>query len=141
MPRSTTTSSYTLNGNDTETINGLMAMPVEGSSDISTLSTNNYPTVNKTMPNPDNQRIFMNQPLSWWVSGLNSGTIKYTPVSNEVNWSYVNSSGNTIHISRNLSNVIIPNKSSSVRRDSSLKTLTIVFEAKHGMNRTDVQTM
>jgi hemolysin activation/secretion protein len=141
MPRFTTTSSYTLNGDDKQTINVLMAVPQEGSSDISTLSTNNYPTSDKTMPNSDNQRVFMNQPLSWWLLGLNSGKIKYTPASNEVNWSYVDSSGNSIHISRNLSNVIIPNKSSSVTRDSKLNTMTIVFEAKHGINRTDVQTM
>jgi hypothetical protein len=134
------TSSYTLTGDSNKTINVLMAVPAEGSSDLSTLSSNNYPTSN-TIVNIDNQRVFMNQPLSWWLSGLNAGTIKYTPVSSNVNWSYTNASGTSFHISRSLTNVIIPNKTLSATRDPMTNKTTIVFEEKHGMKRTDVHSM
>jgi hypothetical protein len=134
------TTSYTLSGDASETINGLMAFPPEGSSDLSSLSSNNYPTSN-TIVNPDNQHVFMNQPLSWWLAGLNAGTIKYTPVSNNVNWSYTDASGTSFHISRTLTNIIIPNRTLSATRDPVSNKTTIVFEEKHGMNRTDVHSM
>ena len=121
-----TTNVFSLTGNPTETIFSLIASPPEGNSDLSTLSMNNYPSGDK-VPNESNQHVFMNQPLSWWLEELNSGTIQYTPVSSNVNWSYVNASGSTFHIARTVTNIIIPNKTQSVERDSKTNTTTIVL--------------
>lgn len=133
---SKTTSTYTFTGNGAATIYSLIAAPSEGSSDLSTLSVNNYPS-GGTQPNKANQNVFMNQSVSWWVSQLNAKTIKYTPVSNDVNWSYTNSSGSALHIDRDVTNIIIPNKNQSVQRNDSSNGSTIVFEPKHGVGRTD----
>jgi hemolysin activation/secretion protein len=133
---SSSTSVYSLTGDATATIHSLMAAPQEGSSDILSLSTNNYP-YGDTVPNKDNQHVFMNQPLSWWVTGLNTGTIKYTPISNTVNWSFVNASGSSFYMDRSVTNIVIPNKTQSVTRDDTLKTTTIVFEPKYGLGRMD----
>lgn len=134
------TSSYTLTGNETATIHSLIAAPMEGSSDISMLSVNNYPS-NETLPNRDNQHIFMNQPLSWWVSELKAGTIKYTPISNFVNWSYTNASGSVFHIDRDVTNIIIPNKIKTVEKDETTSITTIVFEPKYGLERRDTHQL
>ena len=135
---SSVSSSFTLTGDATATLHQLMAAPAEGSNDLGTLSTNNYPTAGSKVPNLNNQHVFMKQPLSWWLTELNSGKVKYTPVSNNVNWAYVTASGDSIHISTAVSNMIIPNKTQSVSRNATEKTTTIVFESKKGMGRTDV---
>jgi hypothetical protein len=134
-----TTSSFTLTGDASATLHSLMASPPEGSSDILTLSTNNYPS--GPSPNQDNQHVFMNQPLSWWLEQLNAGTVKYTPVSGLVNWSYINASGSNFHIDRSVTNMIIPNKTKSVERDTVSKRTSIIFEPKYGMGRTDTYTL
>jgi hypothetical protein len=135
-----TVSVFSLTGDPTATIQSLMAYPKEGSSDLSTLSTNNLPTSNST-PNQDNQRVFMNQPLSWWISELNSGKIKYTPVSNSVNWSYENASGSIFYIDRSVTNTIIPNKTKSVEQVPNEKKTVIIYEPKYGVNRRDTYTL
>ena len=100
--------------------------------DAANLSTNNYPD-NITdpdgypLPNTTNQAIFMNQPLSWWCNGLNNGVVQYRPVSNTVNWAFVDSSGNDIYIRRDISDMIIPNKTSSFNYDISGNVTTIVY--------------
>jgi len=141
MARFSNTSSYTLTENENATLNSLISAPVEGSSDLSTLSPNNYPTAGNSNPNPSNQMVFMNQKMSWWLQALNAGTVKYTPISNEVNWSYVPASDSLIHISINITNTLIPNRTLSVSRDAEKKETTIVFEPKFGLHRTDVHTM
>lgn len=108
--------------------------PEEGSSSIADLSTDNYPpdriplkdANGYDMPNPANQIIFKNQPVSWWISGINSKSIVYTPVSNTVNWSYV-SGGTKYHILVEISLFMIPNRTDTVIRDRETKTSTVVL--------------
>ena len=135
------TSSYTLTENTTATIHSLMAAPAEGSSDLATLSKDNYTTAGSKEPNAANQLVFMNQPLSWWNTNLNAGTIKYMPVSNHVNWGYVDASGNVFHISTTVTNAIIPNRTKSASSVPGGKSNSIVFESKFGLHRTDVHKM
>jgi hypothetical protein len=135
------TSVFSLTGDATQTLNTLTNTTVSGSSDLSTLSTTNYPVSNSREPNSENQLVFKNQPLSWWLASLNSGSVKYTPYSNEVNWSYVNSSNNDIHISIEISDLLIPNKTESVSRNSDSVTSLITFEPKFGLGRVDTHTM
>jgi hypothetical protein len=135
------TSVFSLTGDATKTLNTLTNTAVSGSSDLSTLSTTNYPVSNSKEPNSQNQLVFKNQPLSWWLASLNSGSVKYTPYSNEVNWSYVNSSNNDIHISIEISDLLIPNRTASVSRNSDSVTSVITFESKFGLGRVDTHTM
>jgi hypothetical protein len=57
----------------------------------------------------NNQIIFKNQLLRWWENNLNSGVIKYTPISNEINWSY-----KTFAIDKEITSYIIPSHISTV---------------------------
>jgi len=79
-------------------------------------------------PNEDNQLIFKNLPLSWWVSGLNSGNIQYRPLSNYVNWAFVNLDGKDVNISMEITEVIIPNNCKSMTQDSDNKISTLIME-------------
>jgi len=76
-------------------------------------STLNYPTGSQA-PNADNQVIFKNVPVSWWIDGLNAGNIQYRPVSSLVNWGFVDSLKNEIHISKEITDVIIPGRTEKV---------------------------
>jgi hypothetical protein len=97
---------------------------------ISNLSTNNYPPdqvpskdVNGyLLPNANNQSIFKNQPLSWWIDNLNSGNIEYRPISNTVNWAF-----NEIYILFDISKLIIPNKTKNVVTNPD-KSTTITYQ-------------
>lgn len=109
--------------------------PEAGSSSIADLSTDNYPPdrfplkdVNGyDMPNPANQVIFKNQPVSWWIAGINAGSIVYTPVSNTVNWSYV--VGETqYHILYQTSSFMIPNTTEKVENDPETKMTTVTLK-------------
>lgn len=143
------TSEFSYNGDATSTLNSLTNVlnpaPVNLSVSIdSLLSTDNYPSpavVNVDAPNAANQLVFMAQPMSWWLSVLSSEKVKYAPVSNNVNWAYVNASGVLIHIGMPISNLLIPNHTQSSSRDASSNLMTIVFEPKLGMCRTDTATM
>ena len=135
------TSAYTLTGDATKTLFQLTGVAASGSSNLASLSTVNNLVAGETAPNPANQLVFKNQPLSWWLASLNSGAVKYTPVSNDVNWSFVNSSNNNIHISIEISNLLIPNKTASVERNPGSMTSKITFEPKFGLTRVDTQTM
>lgn len=134
-------STFTVTGDASKTLNMLTNTPAVGSADLATLSTVNYEVAGKTTPNNANQLVFRNQPLSWWVQSLNSGAVKYTPVSNEVNWAYIDANKNVIHISIEISNLLIPNKTLSVERNPGSMSSTITFEPKFGIGRVDTQTM
>jgi hypothetical protein len=117
--------------------------PEAGSSSIADLSTDNYPAdrfplkdVNGyDMPNPANQVIFKNQPVSWWIAGINAGSIVYTPVSNTVNWSYV--VGETqYHILYQTSSFMIPNTTEKVENDPETKMTTVTLKNNGVFNMT-----
>lgn len=134
-------SDYTLSGDASMTLNMLTGKDVSGSSDLSTLSATNYLPGSDSTPNEMNQAVFKNQPLSWWVASLNSGAIKYTPFSNYVNWSYTDASENNIHMSIELTNLLIPNKTVSVSTNSVSMTSDITFEPKFGITRVDTHAL
>jgi len=117
--------------------------PEAGSASIADLSTDNYPAdrvplkdVNGyDLPNPANQVIFKNQPVSWWIAGINSGSIVYTPVSNTVNWSYA--AGETqYHILFETSSFMIPNRTDKVDRDPTTKMSTVTLKDNGVFNMT-----
>lgn len=128
------TSEFFLSGDATQTLNTLTKANPVGSNDLTKVSS--------TSPTKENQVIFMNQPLSWWVASLNSGVIKYTPIGNDVNWSYIPSSGaGPVHISMTVSNLIIPNKTKKVDRNSGSMAAIVEFEPKFGLSRIDTHNM
>jgi hypothetical protein len=137
----TVTSVFGLTGDATKNLNQLTTTQVSGSSDLATLSTTNYLVAGDETPNPVNQEVFMNQPLSWWLTSLNSGKVKYTPVSNYVNWAYVDANKNVYHISITISNLLIPNKTSGVTRNAGSMNSTVTFEPKFGLSRVDTHSM
>jgi hypothetical protein len=115
--------------------------PDAGSSSLADLSTDNYPAdrvpltdaQGYNLPNPANQVIFKNQPVSWWIEGINSGSIVYTPVSNTVNWSYTN--GTTqYHMVIDLSLFMIPNRTGSVNRDPTTMKTTVTLQDNGVLN-------
>jgi hypothetical protein len=117
--------------------------PDAGSASIADLSTDNYPAdrvplkdVNGyDLPNPANQVIFKNQPVSWWIDGINGGSIVYTPVSNTVNWSYV--VGETqYHMLLEMSSFMIPNRTEKVDRDPATKMTTVTLQDNGVFNMT-----
>jgi hypothetical protein len=132
---------YTLSGDATKTLNTLTNTPASGSSELSRLSGVNYPVANDPNPNAENQRVFRNQPLSWWLASLNSGAVKYTPFSNNVNWAYLDASKNSVHISMEISNLLIPNKTASIAKNPGSMSSELTFESKFGLTRVDTHTM
>jgi len=137
----TITSAFSLSGNAAATLNSLTNTKASGATALSGLSTINYPVAGSREPNAANQLIFMAQPLSWWLDGLNSGAIKYTPVSNEVNWSFKNSAGVLIHIGMPITNLLIPNQTESSTKSADSMSSKITFVSKFGLSRVDTQTM
>ena len=134
-------SAFTLSGDASKTLNDLTNVAASGSSDLASLSTTNYLVAGETAPNAANQLVFKNQPLSWWLASLNSGAVKYTPVSNDVNWGFVDANKNIIHISIEISNLLIPNKTAKVEKNPGSMSSVITFEPKFGLSRVDTQTM
>ena len=139
------TSVYSYTGNATATLNsltnvqnGLTVDPVSVNSRLSPLNYVSPAVANKDTPNPANQRVFMALPMSWWLTSLTSGAVKYLPVSNNVNWGYTDVSGTVYHIGRPISDLLLPNRTQSTSRDSS-GNMTIVFEPKLGLGRTDTR--
>jgi len=135
------TSVYSLSGDSTATLNTLTNTVVTGSADLTTLSTNNYDSEGDLTPNATNQLVFRNQALSWWLESLNSGAVKYTPFSNNVNWAFIDANQNSIHISIEISDLLIPNKTASVSRAPGSMTSEITFEPKFGLARVDTHSM
>ena len=140
-------STFTFTGNLADTLNTLTNVQnVDVTKTLATLSKVNYtgaqPAPNAPVrANVDNQLVFMNQPRSWWVENLNSGAVHYLPVSNYVNWGFKDVSASVYHIDIEISNLLMPNKTASSTRNPTKNEMTIVFEPKLGMGRTDVRSM
>ena len=67
-----------------------------------------------------NQNVFKSLPMSWWVSNLNNGCVQYYPFSNDVNLAYFPSVAKTdkcFHISVEITNALIPNRTDTVSRN------------------------
>ena len=77
----------------------------------------------------------MNQPMSWWLEGLNNSKIKYTPLNNYVNWSYVN--GEVFHIGLTISDLIIPNTTGTCTPNYTTRIVSCVSQPKFGMTKTE----
>jgi len=84
-----------------------------------------------------NQNVFKSLPMSWWVSNLNSGNVQYYPFSNEVNWAYFPSVADKekcFHISVEITNALIPNRTDTVSRNHGdveagvAPTMTVVMQ-------------
>lgn len=127
------TSTYSFEGDLTATLNSLTnlastGLGLESLSENYTepffnlLNPNEFPI----RPNPQNQKIFMNQPMSWWVENLNSDAIHYFPFTNHVNWTY-----NETHIDKEISDLIIPNECINSSDN------TLYHKNKFGMQRTE----
>ena len=141
--RYTTTSQYSYTGDVDATLNSLTRVQHPAPVDVSAVDTLLVPTTtdsNSEVPNETNQLVFMAMPMSWWLSGLSSNAVKYTPVSSNVNWSYVNASGAVFYVSRHISDLLLPNRIQTVTTDVSNNTMTHVFEPKFGLSRTDTMT-
>ena len=124
---------YSFEGDLSATLNTLTGVENTGLEEFSENYTEPFynplnPNESPIRPNPKNQQILMNQPMSWWVENLNSGAIHYFPFTNLVNWAYT-VDGNDIHIDREVSDLIIPNETES----SSENTLN--YRDKLGMKR------
>lgn len=130
-------STYSFSGDLSTTLNSLTNLE-NTSLSLESLSENytepfynpSNPNESPIKPNPKNQEILMNQPMSWWVENLNSGAIHYFPFTNHVNWAYT-VDGKKIHIGIEISDLIIPNETI----DSSNNILC--YKEKLGMKRTD----
>jgi hypothetical protein len=128
-------SKYSFEGDLSATLNSLTNLPNTGLG-LESLSENyTEPFVNPLnpnespiRPNPHNQQVLMNQPMSWWLENLNSGTIHYFPFTNYVNWTF-----NETHIDREISDLIIPNECISSSNN------ILVYREKFGLTRTDSQ--
>jgi hypothetical protein len=135
MNQVTYTASISPSNNATATFYSITkTLPDLINNDISKLSDINYPIGQVPakdkdgylLPNAINQAIFMNQPLSWWISNLNNGKIQYRPISNTINWAYI--STKDIYISMNISKLIIPNKTKSIETNTETNVITITYE-------------
>lgn len=112
------------------------SIPDAVNKDISNLSIDNYPSGQNPshdengylLPNATNQAIFKNQPLSWWIASLNNKSIQYRPVSNTVNWTFINSASKDIHILFDITKIIIPNKTKSIQKNEETNIITTTFE-------------
>lgn len=93
------------------------------------------------VPYEANQVILKNLPASWWVAGLNADTIQYRPLSNEVNWAFVNSDGKDVNIAKYITDVMIPNRTAEVVRDVETKTMRWIMEDNGCLVMTRVDKM
>jgi hypothetical protein len=118
------TSSYGYSGDMTATINSLTNASPTTTLTIADLSENDA----------QNQQIFMNQPMSWWVECLNNSSIGYTPISGEINWSF-----GQYPIYRTVTDLIIPNRNVTVTHDTSSNAMILTFEPKLGMTRQEIR--
>ena len=105
--------------------------------------TNTAPVTTKTLADlspanfAENQAIFKNQPMTWWVKGLNApASITYTPISNDVNWSFASGS-QSYGVGMPISNLLIPNGVATSVVDEVTKTRVNTFKKKFGMSRVD----
>lgn len=127
------TSIYSYTGDIDITLAKVIDIEVDSTKTLDMLSLPNF-----SPPNTNNQEIFMNQPISWWLNGLNTHSyIKYTPVSDYVNWAYISGS-NVFHIGIPVSNSIIPNTVITSHIDSTSKIMTNYYANKFGMSKVDI---
>lgn len=132
---------FSYSGDLSATVNTLTnVQDPDVSKTLADLSTENFPTPDpiEPRPNPANQLIFMNQPISWWLDGLQNGTIVNFNYGRYVQWKYVDASGNNIYIDTYVTSRIIPDESSHIDRDYTANTHTVVFMDKLGMSRKDL---
>ena len=113
---------------------------VKGGS-VTVVNAANLVADSSAVPYGANQEIFKNLSLAWWVQGLNTGTVQYRPVSNEVNWAFVNSDGKDVNIAKEITDVIIPNRTASVIRDAETKTMRWTMEDNGCLAMTRVDAM
>ena len=137
------TSTFSFTGDANATLNSLTnTSPTTLSlADLSGLNYSEPDLVNNSAPNANNQLIFMNQPMGWWLEQLQKGNMAYSPVSNYVNWAYTDVNKVVYHIGRPISDLIIPNTVGITTRDPVSNTITSVFGPKFGMGRTDTQDL
>jgi hypothetical protein len=143
-------STFSFNGDLSATPNTLTHVQgVNATLNLNSLSSVNYtgiqpnasnPNNLPVKPNANNQLVFMNQPMSWWLDNINSEAIHYLPYSNHVNWGYKTESGAVLHIDMTISDLIIPNRYMNSSMDTTTKKQTTVFEEKFGMGRTDIMS-
>ena len=127
------TTTYSFEGDLTATLNTLTNLENTNLS-LESLSENytepfvnpSNPNESPIRPNSKNQKIFMNQPMSWWLENLTSGAIHYFPFTNHVNWTY-----NETHIDKEISDLIIPNE--FINSSDNI----LYYKNKFGMSRTD----
>ena len=74
-----------------------------------------------------NQVIFKNLPFSWWIASFNDDAVQYRPVSGAVNWAFVKG-GEDVHIAKEITDVVIPNRTETVTRDEKERMTTIVMK-------------
>ena len=99
--------------------NSVKGLPVASAS-ASSLVADNSPVYLE-----ENQAILKNLPFSWWVAQLNSGAVQYRPVSGQVNWAFV-VGGKDVYITREISDVVIPNRTDTCTRNEAAKTTSLV---------------
>ena len=131
------TSVFTYTGNANATLNTLTQVVNPDTS--KTLANLVADVKGATVSTAVNQTIFMNQPMSWWLLKLTSGAVKYMPISNTVNWGYVDASGAQYYIGRPISDLMIPNKVSTMSVDRVTGVATIYYEGKLGFTRVDTR--
>ena len=131
------TSAFTYSGDATATLNTLTHVVNPNVS--KTLANLVADVKGSTVSTAVNQTIFMNQPMSWWISHLTSGAVKYMPVSNSVNWGYVDASGGQHYIGRPISDLLIPNRVTTMSVDKDTGVATIHYEVKLGLSRVDTR--
>jgi len=122
-------------------VNGTTANPTHKHG---TLSNINYPAgsvENQSEPCEKNQAVFMDMPMSWWVEKLLSKQIYYDAVSNYVNWSYDVTPEHTIHISKKVTDLLIPSVVEKRTYSKETDTHTHVYKPKFGLSRTDFINM
>lgn len=109
--------------------------------EVTVVDATNLVADSSAVPYEANQEIFKNLSLAWWVQGLNTGTVQYRPVSNEVNWAFVNSEGKDVNIAKEITDLIIPNRTASVTRDAETKTMRWILEDNGCLVMTRVDAM
>lgn len=109
--------------------------------EVTVVDATNLVADSSAVPYEANQEIFKNLSLAWWVQGLNTGTVQYRPVSNEVNWAFVNSEGKDVNIAKEITDLIIPNRTASVTRDDETKTMRWILEDNGCLVMTRVDAM
>jgi hypothetical protein len=144
------TATLSSSSKNTDTYNSITnSTPDRNNTLIANLSSINYPSGQVPqkdsngylLPNATNQAIFKNQPLSWWITNLNSGNIKYRPISNTVNWVYINSKSEEIYILFQITAIIIPNRINTRVVDPQTKITTVTYIDNNHLNLVAIHSL